>query len=279
MTMAPAIRDAALATTATLAEHRRLLLAVLDHFHKRSEVAGGFVSGSLAAGGMDQHSDLDLGFLCRDGDARAALWEARWDWNIAPWFHRFDADHIKPYFVIYLFEPAIKADIHLTIVSDLPADGGAPYVIAWDDSGAMASWAERMNRARPDAVDWSLCVHDEERFWAWAFYLLQHVRRGEYYDVAADLGALRQIVETWHARLAGVSRFITRRVETRESPTFVAELAETFARPDRASLKRALRALIRLHDRQRIDIDALHAMPWRTAAGARVQITRMVEDL
>ena len=82
-------------------DHARVLDAIVDFFGAQPGVVGGFASGSLAYGGMDELSDLDLGIVVEDEAVRERLWESRWDWQIAPWFHRFDADHVRPHFVIY----------------------------------------------------------------------------------------------------------------------------------------------------------------------------------
>lgn len=89
--------------TQHLSSHRDLLGKILEFFQPVAGVDGAFVSGSLVSGGMDEYSDLDLGFLVSDTKVRDRIWKCRWDWQIAPWFHRFDADHIKPYFIIYFF--------------------------------------------------------------------------------------------------------------------------------------------------------------------------------
>jgi len=246
-----------------------VLEAILAHF--RPAAAGAWVSGSVARGGMDEESDVDVG-ICFDSEAeRQAAWEARWGWDIAPWFHRFDADHVKPFFVIYLFTPKVKADIPLYTFDDLPGPEGGPYVLAWDDTGRLREWAKAAVSA-DEPVDWSPAVHEDERFWAWVVYSLQHIRRGELYSIASDFGALRDIVEQWQARLEGRPRFSIRRAEQLGDTS---ELAELFPRPERAALKRALQELIAIHDRQRARLD----LPWRTSDEARELIRRWVDEL
>lgn len=220
---------------------------------------------------MDAESDLDVGICFADDAAREEAWALRWAWDIAPWFHRFDADHVKPYFVIYLFDSKVKTDIPLHTLEDLPAREGGPYVLAWDDTGRLETWAATAVPP-PRAVDWSRAVHEEERFWAWLVYSLQHVRRGEYYSIAADFWYLRDVVEQWQARLAGLARFSIRRAEQLVDTR---DLAELFPRPDRADLKRALLKLIEVHERQRATVD----LAWRTSEDARTRIKRWVEEL
>jgi hypothetical protein len=231
---------------------------------------------------MDEHSDVDVGICFADDSDREEAWERRWDWEIAPWFHRFDADHVKPFFVIYLFDAAhqppardggplaVKTDIPLYTFDDLPAPEGGPYVLAWDETGRLDEWADAVPPA-PE-VDWTPAVHEEERFWAWLVYSLQHVRRGEYYSIAGDFWYLRDVVEQWAARLVGLPRFSIRRAEQLVDTS---ELAGLFPAPDRDDLRRALLKLIELHDRQRAQLD----LPWRTSERARRRIRRWVEEL
>ena len=258
-----------------LPDHRRVLEAVLALFRKDEPAIGAWVAGSVARGDTDAYSDLDVGICFRDEPSRVAAWSHRWDWPIAPWFHRFDADHVRPYFVIYLFDAAdrdgtpVKADLALYLENELPPPEGGPYRVAWDDAGLLRDWAARTADRH---ADWALAPHEDERFWAWTFYCLQHVQRGEYYEIASELHWLRGIVEVWRARLAGRARFDLRRAEQSYDLT---DLADTFPAPNRKALQAALLKLIELHERQRAEIDA----EWRTSEEARTRIRAMVEML
>lgn len=260
-------------------EHRRVLESVSRFFQNQPGAVGGCVSGSVARGVADEYSDLDVGIFFADQRTREAVWLTRWEWEVAPWFHRFDADHVKPYFVIYLFEPGVKADLPLHLVTDPPVPAGAPYEVLWDTTGEVTRWAEASNSGRLQLPpDWSSAVHEEERIWAWIYYCARHVQRGEYYDVASDFGALREIVETWHARLRGKPFFDIRRVDERE-PETMRLFADLFPRPTRESETQALRVLIDIHDRQRQEVDDSLAIEWRTSPAGRERIRRLVEAL
>jgi hypothetical protein len=260
---------------AALPDHRRVLEAVLTFFRHDPTAIGAWVSGSAARGDTDEYSDLDIGICYRDESARTGTWSHRWEWPIAAWFHRFDADHVRPFFVIYLFEAdqpdgtPVKADIALYLEGELPPPEGGPYRVAWDDAELLGEWA---SRTADRSADWGLAVHEDERFWAWTYYCLQHVRRGEYYEIASELHWLRGIVEAWRARLAGQPEFSPRRAESYYD---VADLAETFPAPNRKALRAALLKLIDLHERQRAAIDA----DWTTSPEARERIHSMVEAL
>jgi hypothetical protein len=252
---------------------------VVRFFHGHPGAVGGCVSGSVARGAADEYSDLDVAIFFAGQEAREAAWRTRWEWEIAPWFHRFDADHIKPYFVIYLFEPGVKADLPLHLVTDPPVPGGAPYEVLWDTTGEVTKWVEASNSGRQDLPpDWSAAVHEEERIWAWIYYCARHVQRGEYYDVASDFHVLREIVEAWHARLCGKAFFDIRRVHERE-PETMNRFADLFPRPARESQKQALRVLIEIHDRQREEVDGSLGIEWRTSPKGRERIRMLVEAL
>ena len=263
-----------------LADHGRVLECVLAFFRATDGVTGLLLSGTTATDAMDRWSDLDVGVVCASAAARERVWTHRWDWGVAPWLHRFDADHIKPHFVIYHFEPGIQTDLALYTPDDMPAPAGRPFRVAWDPSGELAAWVERVDALAPDEPDWSNVVHEEERFWAWLFYVWRHVARGEHYHVASELFALRDVLEQWHARLAGAARFIDRRVEEREGGSVrLARLGRAFPAPERAALRDACLALIELEAELRAEVDVLLAPRWRTSGEARERIAALVRAL
>jgi predicted nucleotidyltransferase len=256
-------------------EHERVLGRVVEFFRDYPGAVGGYVAGSIARGVADEYSDLDVGIFFADERSREEAWNARWDWEILPWFHRFDADHVKPYFVIYLFELGVKTDIPLLLAGDEPEPAGAPFEVLWDRTGEVTRWVEASNAGRQILPpDWSDAVHEEERLWAWTYYCILHLRRGEYYDVATDFHFIRSIVEAWHARLSGRDFFDVRRVHERE-PQVVERFADMFPRPERASLKRALEQVLALHEEQREQLD----LEWRTSPEARERIRALVDQL
>lgn len=259
----------------SLPDHQTVLKKAIEYFQKQSGVTGMFISGSLVSGQMDPYSDLDLGIVFSDTKARDQVWVRRWDWNIHDWFHRFDADHVKPYFVIYIFEPKVKADINLYLESDLPDGEGAPYKVVWDQSSKLGQWANSINLLSKKGPDWAEVVHEDERFWAWIFYTYLHTARGEYYDVAAAFGPyLRDIVEKWQARLSGQNKFQFRRVELREPEPFKTRIKLCFPNPSRESLKTAMLALIEIYREQHAEISRRLNPKWRT----RFTSTKEIED-
>jgi predicted nucleotidyltransferase len=265
-------------STRNLPEHDRILQAMLNFFSEIPGVIGCYVSGSTATGRMDEDSDLDIGVVFGSQDARDATWDARWDWEIVPWFHRFDADHIKPYFVIYFYEPQIRADINLYLPNDLPPYKGGPYEIVWDDSGALKEWQDGLTKPEDASPDWSGTAHEDEQFWAWMFYLYNHVHRGEYYHSANEFPALRDILQKWIARLGGFSHFNSRYLE--DNPTADPILVnDLFPKPDRESMKFSMIDAIEVQLDLRRRITASVGIAWKTSNSAIEKIENLVRTL
>lgn len=262
-----------------LPQHEGLCAELLLYFRQQTGIIGAFVSGSGATGGMDRFSDLDLGFICENKEAREKIWRQRFNWKLNGWFHRMDADHIKPYFVIYLFEPDIHVDLCFYTREDLPNQSGGPFVLAWDSKSLLRGWIRHVNEPYKTPPDWSAVTHEEERFWTWIHYSWSHTARGEYYDAARFIGEIRAILEKWHARLNGSEIFNSRRLEQRGGNAFVESMRDCFPAPDKDSLKRAYQALISIHNRQRFEVEALVRPEWKTLPSAREKITRLVNAM
>jgi len=265
-------------STRHLPDHDRVLQALLKYFAEIPGVTGSYLSGSTATGVMDDDSDLDIGVLFDSPEARDACWEARWDWELPPWFHRMDADHIKPYFVIYIHEPQIKGDINLYISSDLPPYEGGPYQIVWDDTGILTEWQQGLATSQDTLPTWEHAIHEDERFWAWMFYLYNHVHRGEYYHSASEFYALRDILQRWSAKLGGTTHFNSRQLE---DASYADPLLENdlFPKPDQESLKVSMLDAIEVQRSLRQRIKEKVGINWKTTVIAMNKIENLVKSL
>ena len=265
-------------STKDLRDHDSVLRALFQFFSDTPGVIGCYLSGSTVTGCMDEDSDLDIGVVYGSASERKAAWETRWDWEIAPWFHRMDADHIKPYFVIYFFEPQIKADINLYIAEDLPPYEGGPYEIVWDDTGALEGWQDGLTEPQDSPHDWREVVHEDERFWAWIFYLYSHVHRGEYYHSAYEFPAIRDILEKWAARLGGYSFFNSRHLEDH---AYADQLKENdlFPKPDRESMRVSMLDAIQVQLSLRRKIAKEPGITWNTTDDAIEKFVNLVNIL
>lgn len=264
---------------ASLPKHQMLFEQILSYFKGKAEVSGIFLSGSGAVGNMDRYSDLDLGFVCSSSAAREKIWNKRFEWDLPMWFHRMDADHVKPHFIIYLFEPDIHVDLAFYTLEALLQSAGAPYYIVWDSTGSLEKWAQDMNSFPGAAPDWENVIHEDEQFWTWIHYSWCHVARGEYYDIASQFEFLRRIPHTWYARLKGKPVFDSRRLEQKGDAEFIQTMSRTYASPDLLTLKNALLALIEIHNYQRSQLDKILTPYWKTSSAARIRITQLVQNL
>lgn len=262
-----------------LPDHRALCEKILKFFAEDDGIIGAFISGSGAAGSMDFHSDLDLGFLCRANSVKEKIWAQRFNWDLPIWFHRMDADHVKPYFIIYLFEPHIHVDLAFYTEENLPPRAGGPFTLAFDKEARLNQWITDVNQPIQNAPDWSNVVHEEERFWTWTHYSWCHTGRGEYYDDASTFHIMRGILQTWHARLKGSEKFDTRRLEQRGETEFIEKMKPCFPQPNKESMKAALLNLIEIHNQQRLRVDQLIKPQWTTTQAARDKITRLVSEI
>ncbi|MYC14277.1 MAG: nucleotidyltransferase domain-containing protein [Gemmatimonadetes bacterium] len=269
--------------TVNLPEHRRVFDSLLRHFRNIDGVIGLFVSGSQATGEMDEQSDLDLGVVLDSQKIRNAVWSKRWNWATEPWFHRFDADHIKEYFVIYLFEPCVKADINLYIEEDLPGWKGGPFQLIWTKSDRLEEWCQvsndkvrRENRPTPNE---ELLIHEDERLWAWLVYVVLHTKRGEYYSAAWSFADLRNIVEKWHAYLQGEHKFTPRQFEQRMPSHLTRRFATLFPQPTRNSLKKAYYNLAELHEEQRREIGSRLGLTWKISEYGICRVKDMIGEI
>lgn len=262
-----------------LINHKKLCEQLIRFFLDSSEIIAAFISGSGVSGAMDKYSDLDLGFVCKDNLAKDQMWKNRLNWKLPEWFHRMDADHVKPYFIIYLFEPHIHVDLAFYTLDNLPSQAGGPFTIAFDKNLQLENWIAKVNRPYKVEPDWSNVVHEEERFWTWTHYSWCHSGRGEYYDDASTFDIMRGVIQKWHSRLNGNENFNTRRLEQKGEIEFIKSMMPCFPKPNRQEMKLALLNLINLHNKQRVKVEKLIRPQWTTSQYTRDKITQLVRDM
>ena len=253
-----------------LQDHFRVYSELEQYFKSSSSVIGIFLSGSCANDTMDQYSDIDIGIVYDSDKNMETYWALRWDWDLPKWFHRFDADHVRDHFVIYIFEPNVKVDIVLYTMDSLPPPKGGPYRLTYAEDSSLLNWMKKCNekvnlRISSAPLEWEVIIHDDERIWAWLIYCYLHIARGEYYTIAADFFMLRAIVEKWIAYFKYKSTFETRRLEFKFSLKEIEELKNLFPNPERESLVCACKSLINVTITLRKDITSQFGSIWRTS--------------
>lgn len=262
-----------------LPSHQKLLSELVSFFQSEAEVRAGFISGSGVTGGMDTYSDLDLSFLCTNEEEKEKIWQKRFEWQVPRWFHRMDADHIKPDFIIYLFDPHIHVDICLYTPSNLPTKAGAPYSVLFDEEKYLDNWIKTVNEKEVEKSNWSNVVHEDERFWTWVHFSWGHTSRGEYYDDALFFGFIRGILETWQARIDGNAQFVSRRLEDRDKSSMIDKLRQCFPQPNRERMKKSLLMAIDIYDSQWKTINDQMNPKWTTTQNAKNKITELVTKI
>ena len=155
-------------------------------------IAGVTAGGSAVTDTMDEHSDLDLVVVCRDGDGPGMLADVR---EIAarsgPLLAVFTGEHVgEARLLIALYgPPLLHVDLKVIEVADLASrveDG----VVLWERDGAVSTGAGE-SRARWPMPDpqWI-----EDRFWVWIHYAGAKLARGEYFECLDVLAYLRGVV-------------------------------------------------------------------------------------
>jgi len=233
---------------------------------------------------MDQYSDIDMGIVFESLESLETFWEKRWDWKLPPWFHRFDADHIKEHFIIILFEPDIKVDLNLYTKDTLPPPQGAPFLLDYYKEQELKTWCERSNKPFQEEqkkfnIKTEEIIHDDERIWAWLFYSYVHIARGEYYTIAADFFWLRGIAEKWIAYFHYDRSFETRRLEFLLEIEDLENLEKLFPLPNEESLISACQTLITLLLELRRDIESRIQITWKTTQPCIDKIRNFFNDI
>lgn len=258
-------------------DHKKLMAELLKCFYGMEGITGAFLSGSGVTGKTDEFSDIDLGFLCQDEKTREKIWSQRWNWPLPNWFHRFDADHVKAFFIIYFFYPNIHVDLPLYVKKDLPPAEAGPFLIIWDKNKELEKWQNEIKDVPTNEVNWNSVVHEDERFWAWLHYCSSHIARNENYCIAMDFDMLRNIVENWHAKLNGLSHFNSRYFE--QSSIFLDPLRKCFPGLSKTELKEAMLTLIHIQKEQRQKIKETVKVQWKTSETGIDKIENFVKSL
>jgi hypothetical protein len=121
-------------------------------------------------------------------------------------------------------------------------------------------------------------VHEDERFWAWTFYVFRHLHRGEYYHIADEIPALRDIVEKWTASLGGYGSFSSRHLEQKEFAQRLFDY-DLFPKPELKSLKSSMLDLIEFQLSLRKEIRSELGIDWKTSDAAIEKITSLIRSL
>lgn len=202
-------------------------------------------SGSLAYGGFDEHSDLDLVVVTRP-DRHAAVMKERHGLasGLGELLTAFTGEHVgEPRLLICLFgPPLLHVDLKFVVLDDLGGLAERP-VILWAREAGVVERRLAAAHVRPSGKDpqWF-----EDRAWLWLHYGATKWLRGEYFEAIGTLDFFREkVLGPMLQRNAGKPQRGVRRVEG--LPQAEARLRPTLAGYDRAAIGRALKQAAALY--------------------------------
>lgn len=240
---------------AQLPAQRELLERVLACYGPDERVLGLMLYGSLARGGGDAFSDIDLNVLAdpaHHADLMAEAPATAGGFGRLLYSFRGGRDEPTQFFAYY--DNHVKLDLDFM----LPGQMGV-YVerrnhrIFKDTTGELAQAVERAARL-PErfVVDPTNLAALDAMFWIRCTDAATKAVRGELWRARSVVEGLRVEALAWlAASLDGLRPIGYRRIEERVSPDWLAGWSATIASPERDSLLAAMAALITCYTRLR----------------------------
>ena len=187
------------------------VLPALDEFPRLRDVAGRavarfisdvritglIVGGSLARGGIDAYSDIDLYVIVRDEDFEAVFAErdAAAESVGTPLF-RFIADHNPggEHDYIILYEEHTKLDLMYLRASDItPAEKWAKYLILKDSGDFLENIKAQSHGVAPPRPAPETLQIINQKFWTWCWYVFGKIARGELWEALDGIHSIRSL--------------------------------------------------------------------------------------
>ena len=259
-----------------LPQHRSLLDRAVNHFRDDDRVLGLVLGGSLARGGADFYSDVDLYVIVRDealdavfaGRARAA--EA-----IGPPLFRFAVDPVpggsRDYIVTY--PGPVKLDLMYHRRSELePDQKWENGLVLKDDSASLAAVVSRSAGSDPGYLKPEVLAELDQRFWTWCWYVFGKIVRGELWEALDGVHTIRS-----HALLPLLDLAAERphegyrRLERKLDPVTAGSLAATVASLRPEALYAALQAEISLFRELRAIVFDRYSLPFDPEPGEIIE--------
>ena len=243
--------DARLPSLARLPKHRKLLERAFARFRDDTRALGLVVGGSLARGGADFYSDVDLYVVVRDGAFEDVVAERNSTSQAvgSPLF-AFDVDPVPGGSTdhIVLYEGPVKFDFMYLRESDLgPHPRWDGCVVLKDTDGrlgAVVASSEALGPPRPSAEDLSEL---NQKFWIWCWYAFGKIERGELWEALDGLHSIRTLALVplldWSAERPHEGY---RRLERKTNREQASRLSATVAPMQAVALHAALRAEVGL---------------------------------
>jgi predicted nucleotidyltransferase len=240
-----------------LPQHRNLLERAVARFRDDDRVLGLVLGGSLALGGADFYSDVDLYVIVRDEtfDAVFAERDAAAEAIGSPLF-RFTVEPLpggsRDYIVTY--PGPVKLDLMYHRESEVvPGLKWEDRPVLKDDSGSLAVVVSRSAGSGPVRHAPEALAELEQKFWTWCWYVFGKISRGELWEALDGLHTIRTLaLLPLLDRAAGRPHEGYRRLERKLDPRTSGLLAATVVPLQPGALYAALQAEITLFRELRV---------------------------
>ncbi len=166
-------------------EQERFIVRLQQRVAGEREIIACWLGGSFGRKSADLFSDIDICLVYPDDTARATAWEQRRDFIQSVLAYvpakAFDADHIRPFFMVTLYSNGAKADYRFESQTSLrPNPWDADIHILKDSQGWAAAFqaaSARLALPQPRLSSDELTALDN-RFWVMFWDVYRQVRRG-----------------------------------------------------------------------------------------------------
>jgi hypothetical protein len=245
------VRDGSLPSLDGLPEHRKLLEHAVARFRDDVRVVGLVTGGSLAHGGADFYSDVDL-YIVVQNEAFDEIFAER-DVTVeavgSPLFG-FSVDPLPggstDHIVIY--EGPVKFDFMYLKEPDLKPDPKwAGYLVLKDTSGRVAAVISGSEGLTPPRPTPEALLDLNQKFWTWCWYVFGKIVRGELWEALDGIHSIRSLALVplldWST---GGRHEGYRRLERRTDPATASRLVATVAPVQPEALRAALQAEMEL---------------------------------
>jgi predicted nucleotidyltransferase len=244
-----------------LPQHRNLLERAVARFWDDDRVPGLVLGGSLAIGGADFYSDVDLYMIVRDAslDAVFAERDAAAEAIGSPLL-RFTVEPVpggsRDYIVTY--PGPVKLDLMYHRESEVePGSKWENRLVMKDDFCSLASVVSRSTGSAPAPLALEVLAELDQKFWTWCWYVFGKIVRGELWEALDGLHTIRSLALLSLLDLATERPHEGyRRLERKLDPRTSGLLAATVASLQPGALYAALQAEIALfHELRAIVFD------------------------
>lgn len=167
-------------------EQDRFIVRLQQRIAREPAILACFLSGSFGRRTADEYSDLDVGLVFADDDARDFAWQRRFEFvkDVLPYVpvKSFDADHVRPHFHIALYSNGAKVDYRYESRSSLrPNPWDRELRILKDSDNWAADYANRCTQtfAPPTRITVEEMTRLDHRFWVMFWDIYRLLLRGD----------------------------------------------------------------------------------------------------